>query len=47
MRAVRIAMVASLAVVIVAVSVSCTRDVVRGSGNVVARDVAVSSFSRL
>ena len=46
MRATRIALLASL-VVIGSASVSCTRNVVRGSGNVVARDVAVPSFSRL
>jgi hypothetical protein len=46
MRATRIVLFASL-VAIGTASVSCTRDTVRGSGNVVARDVAVPSFSRL
>lgn len=47
MRATRIALLASLVVAIGTASVSCTTDRVRGSGNVVARDVAVPSFSRL
>ena len=47
MRAARVALLASLVVAIGAASVSCTRDRVRGSGNVVARDIAVASFSRL
>jgi hypothetical protein len=46
MRATRIVLLATL-VVIGTAAVSCTRDTVRGSGNVVARDVAVPSFSRL
>jgi hypothetical protein len=46
MRATRIVLLATL-VVIGTASVSCTRDTVRGSGNVVARNVAVPSFSRL
>jgi hypothetical protein len=46
MRATRIVLFASL-VAIGTASVSCTRDTVRGSGNVVARDIAVPSFSRL
>jgi Putative auto-transporter adhesin, head GIN domain len=47
MRATRVALLASLVVAIGAASVSCTRDRIRGSGNVVARDVTVASFSRL
>jgi Putative auto-transporter adhesin, head GIN domain len=46
MRATRIVLLASL-VVIATASAACTRDTVRGSGNVVAREVAVPSFSRL
>jgi hypothetical protein len=47
MRARRVALLASLAVLAGAASVSCATDRVRGSGKVVARDVAVPSFSRL
>jgi len=46
-RATRIVLFASLVAVIGTAAVSCTKNMVRGSGNVVARDVAVSSFSRL
>jgi hypothetical protein len=47
MGAARIVLFTTLVVALAAASVSCTRARVRGSGNVVARDVAVSSFSRL
>jgi hypothetical protein len=47
MGAAWIVLFTTLVVALVAASVSCTRARVRGSGNVVACDVAVSSFSRL
>jgi Putative auto-transporter adhesin, head GIN domain len=47
MRATRIVLLATLAVAIGTASVSCSSEGVSGSGNVVARDVAVPSFSRL
>lgn len=47
MRAVRIVLVAFLLVVLAAVSASCSRTRVRGSGNVITREAAVSTFSRL
>ena len=47
MRAARVALLASLVVVIATATVSCTSEGLSGSGNAVARDVAVSSFSRL
>jgi Putative auto-transporter adhesin, head GIN domain len=46
-RAGRILLLATLVVAIVTASVSCATERVRGSGNVVARDIAVPSFSRL
>jgi hypothetical protein len=46
-RATRIVLFASLVVVIATATVSCTSEGLSGSGNVVARDVTVSSFSRL
>jgi len=47
MRAARVLLVASLSLVVATASVSCTGERVRGSGKVVTRDVAVSSFTRL
>jgi hypothetical protein len=47
MRAARVLLVASLSVVVAAASASCTGQRVRGSGKVVTKDVAVSSFTRL
>jgi len=47
MRAARVLLVASLSVVVAAASASCTGERVRGSGKVVTKDVAVSSFTRL
>jgi hypothetical protein len=47
MRAARVLLVASLSVVVAAASASCTGERVRGSGTVVTKDVAVSSFTRL
>jgi Putative auto-transporter adhesin, head GIN domain len=47
MRAARVALLASLVVAIATATVSCTSEGLSGSGNVVARGVAVASFSRL
>jgi hypothetical protein len=47
MRAARVLLVAALSVVVAAASASCTGQRVRGSGKVVTKDVAVSSFTRL
>jgi hypothetical protein len=47
MRAARVLLVAALSVVVAAASASCTGERVRGSGKVVTKDVAVSSFTRL
>ena len=47
MRAARVALLASLVVAIATATVSCTSEGLSGSGNAVARGVAVSSFSRL
>lgn len=47
MRAARVLLVASLSVVVAAASASCTGQRVRGSGEVVTKDVAVASFTRL
>jgi hypothetical protein len=47
MRAAKIVLGAFLLVVLAAVSASCSRTTVRGSGNVTTRQVAVSTLSRL
>jgi hypothetical protein len=47
MRAARVLLVASMSLVVAAATASCTGQRVRGSGKVVTKDVAVSSFTRL
>jgi Putative auto-transporter adhesin, head GIN domain len=46
-RAARVLLLASMSLVVAAASASCTGQRVRGSGRVVTKDVAVSSFTRL